>query len=90
MAILLKNYKLKIHIMEISDFIAHFAEQFENTDISVFNPETKFKELDEWSSLVSLCVIAMVDKYYHVRVKGDDIRESATIQELFNVVKSRS
>ena len=28
--------------MDIQEFVAHFAEQFEDTDASVFVPETNF------------------------------------------------
>ena len=75
--------------MELKSFIENFAEQFDDTDISEINPETKFKELDEWSSLVALSIIAMVDEEYDVGMKGDDIRSSETIEDLFNIVKSR-
>lgn len=75
--------------MDINEFIEHFAEQFEDTDTSVFKAETKFKDLDEWSSLMALCVIAMVDEEYDVTIKGNDINGSETIEDLFNVVKSK-
>lgn len=76
--------------MEINEFIANFAEQFDDTDASVFTPETNFKELEEWSSLIALSVIAMVDEEYDVTLKGDDIRNSNTIEDLFNLVKERA
>ena len=34
------------NIMELNEFVAHFAEQFEETEKSVFAPETVFHELD--------------------------------------------
>ena len=75
--------------MDINEFIEHFAEQFEDTDVSVFKADTKYKDLDEWSSLMALCIIAMVDEEYEVTIKGNDINGSETIEDLFNVVKSR-
>jgi acyl carrier protein len=75
--------------MEIKDFIQNFADQFDETDASVFTAETKFKELDEWSSLIALSVIAMADEEYDVTLKGEDIRNSSTIQDLFDIVNSR-
>ena len=47
--------------MELNEFIENFAEQFDDTDASEIKADTVFKELDEWSSLVALSVIAMVD-----------------------------
>ena len=75
--------------MEITKFIEQFAEQFEDTDASEFEPSTIFKDLDEWSSLVALSIIAMVDDEYDVVLKGDDIRGANTIEDLFNVIKSK-
>lgn len=75
--------------MEIKDFIANFAEQFENTEVSEFTAETKFRELDEWSSLLALSVLAMVDEEYDVQLKGEEMRATNTIQELFDLVASK-
>ena len=76
--------------MELQDFITKFAEQFDDTDSCEFNAETVFKELGEWSSLIALSIIAMVDEEYEVTVKGDDIRNSNSIKDLFNIVKGKN
>ncbi|MBQ6729436.1 MAG: acyl carrier protein [Bacteroidales bacterium] len=75
--------------MEIKDFIKNLADQYEDVEVNEFTPETKFKEFDEWSSLISLSIIAMVDDEYGITLKGDDIRKVDTVQELFDVVKSK-
>lgn len=75
--------------MEISDFIKNFSNQFDDTDPSEIKLETVFKDLDEWSSLTSLSIIAMCDEEYGVKVTGDDIRDVATVKDLFNLVSSR-
>ena len=76
--------------MELNEFVAHFAEQFEDTDASVFAPETKYHDLEEWSSLIGLSVIAMVSDEYDVTLKGNDVKNSVTIEDLFNIVKERA
>lgn len=75
--------------MEMKEFIAHFAEQFDETEESVFTPETVFHELEEYSSLIALSIIAMIDEEYDVTIKGDDMRKAVTIEDLFNTVKSK-
>lgn len=75
--------------MNLKDFIGNFANQFDETDASVIKAETVFKELDEWSSLIALSVIAMVDEEYDVTIKGEDIRNSNTVEDLFNAVKAK-
>lgn len=75
--------------MELKDFIENFAAQFDDTDASEFKGETKFRELDEWSSLIALSVIAMVDEEYDITLKGDDMRAANTIEELYQIVKGK-
>ncbi len=72
--------------MNIQEFIGNFAAQFDDTDEALITPDTKFKQLDEWSSLAALSIIAMVDDEYDVILKGNDIINSETIQELFDIV----
>ena len=74
--------------MELKDFVEKFAEQFDDTAVELFTPETEFKELDEWSSLTALSVIAMVDDEYGKNIKGDLIRNSKTIQDLFDKINA--
>lgn len=75
--------------MELDQFVSNFAAQFEETDSSEFTAETKFRELEEWDSLIVLSLIAMADEEYNVKLKGDDIRNSQTIKDLYLIVKSR-
>ena len=76
--------------MEINEFVSNFAAQFDETEASVFAPNTEFKELEEWSSLIALSIIAMVDEEYEVALKGDDIKGSKTIEDLFNKVQAKA
>ncbi|MDE5634273.1 MAG: acyl carrier protein [Muribaculaceae bacterium] len=76
--------------MEIKEFIENFANQFDDTDASVFTAETRFRDLEEWSSLIALSIIAMVDEEYDITLKGDDIRNANTIAELFETVKAKA
>ena len=75
--------------MELKDFIEKFAEQFDDTDASEFKGETKFRELEEWSSLIALSIIAMVDEEYGVTLNANDMSSAVTIQDLFNTVKAK-
>jgi len=75
--------------MEINEFVEKFAEQFDDTDPSEIKAETHFRDLDEWSSLVGLSVIAMVDEEFDVLLKGEDMRKANTPAELFEIVKNK-
>lgn len=75
--------------MDIQKFMNQFASQFEKTDASLFTPETNFWELDEWSSLVALSVVSMIEEEYGVALRSIDVKGVKTIQELFEVVKNK-
>lgn len=75
--------------MELKDFIENFADQFEDTDPNEIKADTVFHDLDEYSSLIALSIIAMVDEEYDVQLKGDDMRAAVTVEDLFNTVKSK-
>jgi acyl carrier protein len=73
--------------MELQEFVTKFAEQFEDTEAGEFSADTEFKALDEWSSMIALSVIAMIDDEYGITIKGNDIRASKTIEDLYAIVK---
>jgi acyl carrier protein len=75
--------------MNFSNFLVNFINQFDETEHSIFSSETKFKELDEWSSLVALSIIAMVDEKYSIKLTGEDIKLSNTIKDLFQVIAGK-
>lgn len=70
----------------LEEFVALFAEQFDDTDASEFTSTTVFHELDEWSSLIGLSIIAMVDEEFEVALNADDMMSSVTIEDLYNKV----
>ncbi|RGU35763.1 acyl carrier protein [Alistipes indistinctus] len=75
--------------MDMKQFVANFAAQFDETDATEFSAETHFRELDEWSSLTALSIIAMVDAEYGVQLKGEEIRNAQTITDLYVTVNTK-
>lgn len=75
--------------MEINQFVQHFAGCFDDTDENEFSASLRFKELEEWSSLSGLGIIAMCKKKYSVKITGAEIMESDTIQDVYNLVMER-
>ena len=76
--------------MELQEFVQNFANQFDDTDAELFTPSTKFRDLEEWSSLIGLSIILMVDEEYGITIGADDMKQAQTIEELFNIVKGKA
>lgn len=75
--------------MELQKFVQDFASQFEETDVEMFAPETKFRDLEEWSSIIGLSIILMVDEEYGITLEASDVQKANTVEELFNIVQSK-
>ncbi|MDE6463434.1 MAG: acyl carrier protein [Muribaculaceae bacterium] len=75
--------------MELKEFIINFANQFEDTDPAEITAETEFRELDEWSSLINLGLIAMADEEYGVELSGAELRSAKTVGDLFEIIKAK-
>ena len=70
----------------LEEFVELFAEQFDETDASEIQASTVFHDLEEYSSLIALSIIAMIDEEFDVTIKGDDMRASVTVEDLYNKV----
>ena len=71
--------------MDITSFIKSFAELIEMEDVEALTPETEFHDLDEWSSLSVIMVIAFLDEEFDRQVDNIAIRQAQTIQDLYNL-----
>jgi len=76
--------------MTQGEFLEMFASQFEETDPSTIQLDSNFRELEEWSSMMALIIIAMVDEEYGVTLTGDDIRSSTTAEDIYKIVSAKS
>ena len=71
-------------IMEIKEFIEKFAEAIEVENVEVLTAETPFHDLDEWSSISVMLLIAFIDEEFGKEITTVDIRNAVTIQDLYN------
>lgn len=70
----------------LDEFIILFAEQFDDINPNDITATTVFHDLDEWTSLVGLSVIAMIDEEFDVAMKGDEMRSAVTVEDLYKTV----
>ena len=74
--------------MKIEDLILRLQEEFEDLSVKL-EPNTNIKELDEWSSMHALIIIALVDTEYGITLNGNDLRSLNTVQDLFQIISER-
>ena len=71
--------------MTIQEFITKFAEAVEIEDVQSLKGETQFRELDEWSSLAVMILIAFFDETFSKQIGEKEIRQAQTINDLFKL-----
>ena len=76
-------------MMELKDFIANFADQFEDTDPEEITAESKFHDFDEWDSLIALAVLNMTEKRYGKKITFDEMKKCVTVTDLFNLIDKK-
>lgn len=75
--------------MELKEFVANFADQFDETDPSEIQAGTIFHDLDEWSSLTAMGVIALAKTEYGKTITGAELRACVTVEDVFNLIASK-
>ena len=75
--------------MEINEFVAAFADQFEDTDPSEITKDTVFHDLDEWDSLIALAVLNMTEKKFGKSITFDEMKACVKVEDLFNVIVAK-
>ncbi len=58
----------------MEEFIKNFADQFDDTPLTEFHADTKFRDIEEWSSLVGLAVMNMIAKKYNVKITPSELQ----------------
>lgn len=75
--------------MELNEFIANFAEQFDDTDASEIQASTVFHNLEEWSSLIGMSILALAKTQYGKSITGTELKACVTVEDVFNLINNK-
>ena len=75
--------------MTISNFIETLESEFDELEPGTLKTDTNFRDLDEWSSMHALIIIALIDTDYDVTITGEDLSNIETVSELYAIVEAR-
>ncbi|MBO7140944.1 MAG: acyl carrier protein [Prevotella sp.] len=71
--------------MSIEEFIPVLAGMME-ADASDIQSDTEYQELEEWSSVTAMTLIAFAKTQFGKTITGQAIRRAKTVEELFNLI----
>lgn len=75
--------------MEIADFIKTIEGEFEDVKPGSIQAETEFRQLDGWSSMMALIIIAKIDSEYDIIITAEELANCTTINDLFELTAAK-
>jgi acyl carrier protein len=76
-------------MMTLEAFTKNLENELEDIPKGTLTPEVNYKDLETWSSMYALIIIAYVNLEFDVTLNGDDLRNCNNIQELYDLIQSR-
>lgn len=62
------------------------ADEVFDVDVTDVTPETVLDESDFWDSMSKLSLISVVDTNFKKMLKGEDIKNLKTVQDILNLM----
>jgi acyl carrier protein len=75
--------------IEPQEFVNSFAAIFDDTSPDQISISTVYRELEEWSSLSALSLLAIVEDEYGVNLNNQDLRNSTTVGDILDIVNRK-
>jgi acyl carrier protein len=75
--------------MSIKDFLEMLEPEFDDVAPGTIHPDTEFRTLNGWSSMMSLIVISKINKHYKVNISAQELADAKTIVDLFHITTAK-
>lgn len=74
--------------MNVEEFIPILAGMME-ADAADIQPDTEYQELEEWSSVTAMTLIAFAKTQFGKTITGQAIRRAKTVEELLILITAQ-
>ncbi|MDX2002138.1 MAG: acyl carrier protein [Chitinophagales bacterium] len=71
----------------MDEFIAMLYDELGPLPTGALSPETQFRQLEAWSSMTALLIIARIDADYQVAITAAELASAHTVSDLYQLVK---
>jgi acyl carrier protein len=75
--------------MNIQDFIQKVEHEFDQIAPGTLKPASIIRDHFEWDSINALVFIALVNVEYDVEINAEDLQQSVTVSDLFQLIEGR-
>ena len=70
----------------LTEFIEKLDEAFENIEKGTLTPQTNFRELENWTSLNAMIIVAMFESELDTSISFSQLKSCETVQDLYNLI----
>lgn len=75
-------------MVDEKQFIQNFADQFDDEPEGL-TLETRFRDIDSWTSIIALSEMAMCDEEYNVILSANEMESANCINDIYKIVCER-
>jgi acyl carrier protein len=75
--------------MDLNEFVSKVEGEIEDLEPGSLTADKDYREIEQWSSMYALILIAMIDTEYGVTLSGEDLKKAITVRDLYDIVKSK-
>jgi acyl carrier protein len=75
--------------MNIHDLINDIETEFEEIENGTLVPKSSIRDIEGWSSMHALILIALIDNNYDILLTGEELKNALTIQDLYDIILKR-
>jgi len=76
-------------MISLDEFVKNIELELDELEPGTLTAEVNYRDLESWSSMYALIIIAYVDSIFNVMLTGDDLRKCNTVKDLYEIIKSR-
>lgn len=76
-------------MINIEEFAKKIEKEFEEVDSGIIEPETNYREIEGFGSMHALILIALIDNEFDVLLKGEDLKQTETVQDLYTMILNK-
>jgi acyl carrier protein len=73
----------------LEDFTGKVERELDGITPGTLQSDTSYREIEGWSSMYALIIMALCETEYDVTLTGEDLRSCKTMRDLYTIVKSR-
>jgi acyl carrier protein len=77
-------------MISIDDFVSKLEKEFDDVPVGTLKASTNYKQMEQWTSMHALIIIAFIDSEFDIIFKSDDLKNTETISDLYKLIEEKS